>query len=913
MPGSARRDAPAGSSGGAAGVTPRLGLIDGSALAYRSYFAFIRSPLMSSRGENTSAPYGFANTVLKILREDRPDYLVIAFDTSAPTFRHEIYEEYKSTRLKMPDELADSLPAIHELVAALRIPVLRQDGIEADDLIGTLALAGERAGMNVVIYSGDKDFCQLVTDRVRILRPKGGGDDVLIGPAGVVEWMGVPPERIVDLLALMGDTSDHVPGVPGIGEKTALKLLAEHETLEAVLDHSVSIPGKLGERLRENRASAELSRRLVTIRTDVPIELDWARFRPGEPDRSALVSLFRHLEFKRLIDQFALEPEKPSATIRCLSSLDEVAAALPRWRAATRLGLAITPSPRSFLDADLVGLAVSAAPGEASYLPLAHEVLLGSEDPNLPLAGVLDAVRPLLENPDLPKVAHDVKTLSGVLLGHGITLRGAGNDPMLAAYLLDPGQAGYSIEALALAELDVRMVSVEELTGSGKERRELWQLDAGRVKEHVGAAAELVLRLNDRYRLRLTEHALLDLYEEVELPLASVILGMERRGILLDPELFSRMGRELSSEMARLEGELHACAGRAFNVNSTLQLRSILFDELRLPRGRTGKSGPSTDSDVLEKLADLHPLPRLILEYRLAAKLLTTYVEALPRLVRADTGRVHTSFHQAVTATGRLSSSDPNLQNIPIRTEAGRRIREGFIAQPGWRLLSADYSQVELRVLASICGDANLIEAFETGIDVHRHTASKLFSVELDEVTPDMRARAKAVNFGVIYGQGPRGLSEVLKIPPKMAKEFIDSYFERYAAVRGFKEDVLGRARKDGYVTTLLGRRRYVPEIHSDQHQRRAYAERTAVNTVIQGTAADLIKIAMVRIARGLHAQRLRSAMLLTVHDELVFEAPPEEETRLETIVREEMAGALELRVPLVVDSGWGRNWLEAH
>jgi len=888
----------------------QLGLIDGSALAYRSFFAFIRNPLLTSRGENTSAVYGFTNTLLKILREDAPERLVIAFDTSAPTFRHEIYGEYKSTRLKMPDELSQSLPLIHEVVGAFRIPVLRRDGIEADDLIGTLAVAGERAGMDVVIYSGDKDFCQLVTERVRILRPKGGGDDVLIGPEGVVEWMGVEPGRIVDLLALMGDVSDHIPGVPGVGEKTAQKLLADHGSLDAILLHADAIPGKLGERVREHRAAAELSRELVTIRTDVPIELDWESFRPGTPDRSRLAGIFRELEFKRWVSEFTVEPERPKANVRCLTAIDDVRVLLDAWRSAPRIGLAIERTSPVLLDARLVGFAVSVAPGEATYLPLTHHTLLGA---NLPLEETLALVRPALEDRDVTKVVHDAKLVTGVFANHGITLSGVESDPMLAAYLLDPGKSGYGLEALALSELDLHMTPLEELQGTTRDRKPIAELTPEALGEHAGASADLTLRLHGRLAPRLDELALRSLYDDVELPLSEVILRMERRGVLLDAPLFAEMAKDLSGEMAAREGEIHALAGRTFNINSPLQLRALLFDELHLPKGRTGKSGPSTDSDVLEKLAAAHPLPAKILEYRLAAKLLTTYVEALPRLVRADTGRVHTSFNQTVAATGRLSSSDPNLQNIPIRTAAGRRIRQGFVAPPGWRLLSADYSQVELRILAAICEDQNLVEAFASGIDVHRHTASRLFGVELERVTSDMRARSKAVNFGVIYGQGARGLAEVLKISPKAAKEFIDAYFERYAAVRVFKEDILTRARKDGYVTTLLGRRRYVPEIHSDQPQRRAYAERTAVNTVIQGTAADLLKIAMVRIDHRMRRASMRAAMLLTVHDELVFEAPPEEETALQSVVREEMAGALAMKVPLVVDTGWGTSWLDAH
>ncbi len=887
-------------------------LIDGSALAYRSYFAFIRNPLVNSRGENTSAVFGFANSLLKVLRDDPPDYLAIAFDTAAPTFRHERFPEYKSTRAKMPDELADSLPHIDELVTAMNVAVFREDGVEADDLIGTLARRAEAKGIEVVIYSGDKDFCQLVSDRVRVLRPRSRDEDELLDADGVSARMGVPPERIIDLLALMGDSSDNVPGVPGVGEKTALRLLEEFGTLDAVLERADEIAGKLGERIRENRGNARLSRDLVTIRTDLDVGLSLEALRPGEPDRTRLSALFRQMEFKRLAEAFS-DAGDERVRYQLVTSLEELDRVVKRLRGAGRFAFDTETTSLNPLDARLVGLSFSAAEGEAAYVPVGHESTLESQAVNLPIEEALRRIRPILEDPKLEKIGQHTKYDASVLLNHGITVRGIAFDTMLAAYLLDPGKGRYGLDVLSLQELNHRMVSYADLVGSGKSQREIWQVDQRRVSDYACDDANVTLRLRNRFAPRLDELSLRPLFDDVEMPLSAVLMQMERHGVLVDRGLLAQMSVDLTRQLGKIEKQIHKLAGHAFNIGSPKQLRVVLFDELGLPAGRRTKTGPSTDSDVLEKLAPKHAIAGKILEHRQISKLLSTYVDALPKLARPDTGRVHTSFNQTVAATGRLSSSDPNLQNIPIRTEMGREIRKGFVAPRGWGLLSLDYSQVELRVLASISGDARLQEAFRKGHDVHRHTASLVFDVEPDAVTPEMRARAKTVNFGVIYGQGSRGLAQQLGISVAEAESFIEAYFDKYSLVRIFKEETLERARREGYVTTLLGRRRYLPEINSDNGQRRSYAERTAVNTVIQGTAADLIKVAMVRVARRLADEGFQAAMILQVHDELVFEAPKAERAALEAMVKEEMEGALELDVPLVVDSGWGPNWFEAH
>ncbi len=894
------------------GSAKKLVLIDGSALAYRSYFAFIRNPLVNSRGENTSAVFGFANTLLRLLRDSAPDYLAVVFDTAAPTFRHEVFPEYKSTRAKMPDELAESLPRIDELVSAMRLPVLRQDGVEADDIIGTLARRAEAEDVSVLIYSGDKDFCQLVSDRVHVLRPGSRGEEELLDADGVSNRMGVPPDRVIDLLALMGDSSDNVPGIPGVGEKTALKLLGQYESVDGVLDHGEEIKGKLGERVRENHDTARLSRDLVTIRTDLDVDVTIDALCPGEPDGEALVALFNEMEFKGLAASF-MEAEDSSVEYTLITTSEELRALVERLRAAGRFAFDTETTSLSVLDARLVGLSFCDEEGVAAYVPVGHESTLECEAVNLPLDDVIEVIRPILEDPEIEKIGQHTKYDASVLLNHGIAVRGIAFDTMLAAYLLDPGKGRYGLDVLSIQELGHKTVSYADLVGTGKNKQEIWQVDLRRVSDYAAEDADVTFRLATRFAPRLEELTLQSLFEDVEMPLSDVLMEMERHGVLIDRAVFDEMAGTLGTQLEAIEAEIHEMAGHTFNIGSPKQLRVVLFEELGLPTVRRTKTGPSTDSDVLERLTPKHPIAEKILDYRQVSKLLSTYVLALPKLAREDTGRVHTSFNQTVAATGRLSSSDPNLQNIPIRTEMGRKIREGFVAPRGWRLLSADYSQVELRVLASIAGDERLREAFRSGLDVHRHTAALVFDVDPDDVTPEMRAQAKTVNFGVIYGQGARGLAAQLGISVADAEEFIEAYFDTYSLVRIFKEETLERARREGYVTTLLGRRRFLPEINSENGQRRSYAERTAVNTVIQGTAADLIKVAMVRIAGRLEREKLKSRMILQVHDELVFEAPTKERDVLEALVKEEMEGALELEVPLVVDAGWGNNWLEAH
>lgn len=890
-----------------------LVLVDGSALAYRSFFAFIRNPLLTSRGENTSAAFGFANSLLRILRDLDPTYLAVAFDTSAPTFRHDMYAEYKSTRAKMPDELAASLPRIDQLVTAMNVPTIREDGIEADDVIGSLAVWAAAKGIDVAIYSGDKDFSQLVNDRIHLIRPKPGEGDVRLDAGGVEKWMGVRPEQVIDLLSLMGDASDHVPGVPGVGPKTAVRLLEEHGSLDAILENVEAITGKLGERIRENREQALLSRKLVTIRTDVTLPVELELLKPKAPDREAMAALFRELEFAKLAEQFQVDVSETKTRYRRVRTMKELETLVARLRRVDCLAFDTETTSTNALDATLVGFSFCAEPGDAAYVPVGHAALSDGGEVNLPMDEALACVKPLLEDPDVPKALQHAKYDASVLLNHGIAIRGVDFDTLLAAYLLEPGRGRYSLSELSAQDLNHAMRAYKDLVGTGKNKREIWQVHADEVTDYACEDADVTLRLKNLYAPRLKESALEDLFTNVEMPLSDVLLHMERHGVMLDRSLFTNMSKALHRQIHALEKDIHALAGHPFNVSSTPQLRTVLYEELGLKAGRKTKTGASTDSDVLERLTDEHPIAGKILEFRHASKLLSTYVDALPKLVRSDTGRLHTSFNQTVAATGRLSSSDPNLQNIPIRTEAGRRIREGFVAPEGCVLVSADYNQVELRILASITMDSGLQSAFREGIDVHRHTAAAVFDVPLEAVTPDMRARAKAVNFGVMYGQGARGLAQQLGIPAKEATAFIEAYFERYSAVKLFKEETIQRARQDGYVSTLMGRRRYVPDIRSEHGQRRAYAERTAVNTVIQGTAADLIKVAMVAIARRLETEKLESAMILQVHDELVFESPVGERDTLMALVREEMQGALELDVPIVADTGAGANWLEAH
>jgi len=915
---------------------PRLFLIDAYALIYRAFFAFISRPLTNSRGENTSAPFGFANFLISIREKQQPDYLAIVFDKGMSK-REEMYPEYKATREKMPEELAASLPRIREMVEGFHDPVVEVEGYEADDVIGTLALQAREAGLEAVIVSGDKDFYQLVGPGIHLLNPGRGG------PTGVEpEWVdesnadekfGIPPERIPDYLALIGDSSDNVPGAPGIGPKTAVKLLREYQDLEEILAHAQEIPGKRArESLTENADLIRLSKRLVTIQTDVPIELELERLRVQEPDRERLRKLFIELEFRRLAERFTgpgdegkgegltRPSEEIPVTYTLVGNVQEVAELVSRIREVGSVSVDTETTSTEATRADLVGISLSWRAGKAYYIPLAHrrsgELALddgGEGAPaNLP-ALASSAMAPLvemLEDPAVEKTGQNLKYDLIVLERAGVKVRGFAFDTMVASYVLDPNRRQHGLDALTLTLLGHRMIPYSEVAGKGKSQISFAEVTLDRARDYACEDADFTLRLRELFEPQLNEQKLDGLFRELEMPLVPVLARMETNGIRIDVPFFQVMNSRLESDLSRVREEIVEMAGEEFNLNSTPQLRGILFEKLGLPVLKRTKTGPSTDASVLEELAAMgHTLPIQLLEYRQLEKLRNTYVDALPRMVNPQTGRIHTSFNQTVAATGRLSSSDPNLQNIPIRTELGREIRKGFVAEDGHLFFGADYSQIELRVLAHFSGDEAFVRAFREGIDVHKQTAAVIFDVGLEDVTLEMRARAKTINFATLYGQGDFSLARQLNISREEAREFIEEYFRRFSGVRAFLDQQVNLARDQGYVETLGGRRRYIPEMQAKNWNVRQFGERVAQNTPIQGTAADLIKVAMIRIHKLLESRFPSSKLLLQVHDELLLEVPEEEVEEVGKMVVEEMEGAMELDVPLAVDSAVGESW----
>lgn len=881
-----------------------LYLIDGTALAYRAFFAFIRNPLINSRGENTSAPFGFTTTLVKLLNDNNPDYLAVVFDTGKPTFRHEMYGDYKATRQKMPEEMVSQLPRVREAADALGVVQLEMDGYEADDIIGTLAVRGADQGFDVWMVTGDKDFMQLVRDGISMYIPM---KDERLGPSGVVEKFGVPPENIIDLLGLMGDSSDNVPGLPRVGEKTAVELIKQFGSLDAVLDRAgeISKPS-IRKSVEENRELALLSRRLVTIDTDVPIDIDMESLRFTGIRQETAREFFREMEFTRLLDTVKEETVEPEAvfTIVTPETFDAFLAEVSKH---DTIAVDLETTSLDTMRAEIVGISVAA--GDAAwYLPIAH-----AEGTNLDRERVFPRLKELLERQSIAKCGHNAKYDAVILRRNGIDMSPVTFDTMLAAYVLDPGSRGYALDKLADLHLSHRMQSITELIGKGKSQISFAGVDIPDAARYSCDDAATTLRLKHLFEPRLAEEGLSKLFEDVEMPLMTVLMDMEMKGVMLDVPMLAGISEDFARMMADLEVRIYESAGEEFNINSTKQLGEILFDKLNLKARRKTKTGYSTDIDTLTILAHSHELPALIVDYRQLAKLKSTYVDALPAMINPETGRVHTSFNQAVAATGRLSSSDPNLQNIPIRTELGRQIREAFIAPEGYVLLSADYSQIELRIMAHMSGDTVLMDAFVKGEDVHRRTAAHLFGCAPEDVTDDQRRQAKTINFGVMYGMGAFALSEQLGIPRGEARDFIDHYFSMHTGVSAFIERTVEEAKTNGYVTTILGRKRYVTDILSENRNVAEFAKRTAINTPIQGSAADLIKVSMIRLARRLRNESLDAAMILQVHDELVLETADSAVEAVTEAVRDEMEGALELKVPLVVDIGRGHNWLEAH
>ncbi len=909
---------------------PRLFLIDAYALIYRSFFAFVNRPLTNARGENTSAPWGFLNFLLGIRERWEPDYLAVVFD-SGMSHREKEFPEYKATREKMPDELRQALPRIRSLVEAFHDEVVELEGYEADDVIGTLARKAREAGIEAVIVSGDKDFHQLVGPGIHLLNPGRGGatgvEEEWIDESNAAERLGVAPERVVDYLALVGDASDNIPGAPGIGDGWARRLLKEVGTLDELLARPEAIPWKgKREAIAAHGDQIRLSRRLVTIQTDLPVDLDLERLRVREPDRDRLRELCVELDFRSLVDRFtdaAVAGEGgQAADYRAITEVAEVGAAVRAIREAGRVSVDTETTSLEPMRASLVGISLAWAPHQGIYLPFAHEAPQGSllddaesEVPaNLPPleSDAMAPLRALLEDPGVEKIGQNLKYDLLVLRRAGVELAGLAFDTMVASYVLDPGRRQHSLDALSTDLLGQRPISYAEVVGKGRQEVPFSMVPLERAAEYASEDADLALRLAVRFEAELGEQGLEELFRDLEMPLVPVLAAMEEAGIRIDPPFFLAMSRKLEAELEAIRGRIFEEAGEEFNVNSNPQLREILFEKLDLPVIRRTKTGPSTDASVLEELASRgYELPIHLLEYRQLEKLRSTYVDALPRMVHPETGRIHASFNQTVAATGRLSSSDPNLQNIPIRTDVGREIRRGFIPEGGHLFLAADYSQIELRILAHFSGDPAFVEAFEEDRDVHRQTAAVIFDVPVGEVTSDQRSRAKTINFATLYGQGEFSLARQLGVTREEAADFIARYFDRFSGVRDFLDGQVEMAREKGYVQTLAGRRRYIPELGSDNWNVRQFGERIAQNTPIQGTAADLIKRAMIRIHSGLAERGWRSRLLLQVHDELVFEVPEPELDEVRAFVVTEMEGAMALRVPLRVDVGVGRSWYE--
>ncbi len=973
--------------------SPRLFLVDGYALIYRAFFALISRPLTTSKGENTSAAWGIANFLQRLVDRHKPDYLGWVHD-SGLSFRHERYPAYKATREKLTEELqADfdrGMERIAQILEAYRIPIIALQGYEADDVIGTLVRQSVERSLNVVVVSGDKDFQQLVRPGVWLLNPGRGGpagvEEHWVGVENATERLGVPPHRVTDYLALVGDSSDNVPGVKGIGDKGAVELVELYGDLESILANVHQITKKRPrEALLEHADNARLSKELVTIRDDLDVRLDMDAFSLKTPDFAKLRSLYAELEFHSLAKQASTGLPESGKTPKSDTSYVTVdsAAALETFVARARKAGAISVDTETLIDpgspqmvdplrSSLVSISIAVAAGEAYYFPFGHrsprasqgELLIdapgdraatdapeerglirGGDEPepakvakkkktpasqsiaaraiasrkneeirNLPPldSPEMSSLRELLEDPLVKKTAQNAKYDVLILRRSGIRLAGLDFDTMIASYVLDPGRRSHGLDVLALEFLDHTMTSYTDLCGRGKDSLPFDECPIEAARDYSCEDADMTLRLRAVFEPQLASQQLTKLFSDVEMPLVGVLAEMEWKGVSIDLPWFASLKKRFQAERQQVEKQIYAEAGTEFNINSNLQLREILFGKLNLPVLKKTSTGPSTDASVLKDLAEEgHALPSLLMEYRELSKLENTYLDTLPLLVNPATGRIHTSFNQTVASTGRLSSSDPNLQNIPIRRELGKDIRRGFVPRDGWILLAADYSQIELRLLAHLSADPAFVQAFRSGGDIHRQTAALIFDVPLDEVTGEMRGRAKTINFATIYGQGAHALSRQLGIEHAEAKDFISKYFERFSEIRKFLDSQVEFAREHGYVQTLFGRRRYIPELRERNFSVRAFGERTAANSPIQGSAADLIKIAMIQIDQSLRDAKYESMMLLQVHDELVFEVVANELDAVTALVRREMEGAASLSVPLVVDVGLGKNWLE--
>jgi DNA polymerase-1 len=922
----------------------KLILVDGSGYLYRAFHAL--PPLSNSKGEPTGAVLGVLNMLNKMIKEESPDRIAVVFDASGRTFRDDLFDQYKAHRAPMPDDLRSQVQPLLDVVAAMGLPLLRVPGVEADDVIGTLAKQGAESGYEVLISTGDKDMAQLVAPQVGLINTMS---NTRLDRAGVKAKFDVFPEQIVDYLALVGDSSDNIPGITGVGAKTAAKWLHQYQTLDELIAHSGEIGGKVGENLRNELAMLELSRKLATIDTSLALDINAEGLTPGAPDVARLRELYTRLELRALLKSLGPPPELAAAgaggividvavaeivqgsDVQAVVEITAVAAppptrnyfkivsqdALDAWlaklAAAPLISFDTETDSLDYMQAQVVGLSFAVTPGEAAYLPLGHDY--PGAPHQLDREKVLAAFKPLLEDPARPKLGHHLKYDAHVLANYGIAIAGQRFDSMLESYVLNSVATRHDMDSAAEKYLGVKTIHYEDVAGKGAKQITFNQVDVDRATEYSAEDADITLQLHQALWPQIEAvPALKSVYETIEQPLVPVLYRMERTGVLVDRELLKIQSSELAARMLVLQTQAHVEAGGPFNVDSPKQLQEILFGRMGIPVTRKTPTGqPSTAEDVLEELAATYPLPKLILEYRGVAKLKSTYTEKLPEQIDQATGRIHTSYHQAVAATGRLSSMDPNLQNIPIRTMEGRRIRQAFIAPPGHSLVAADYSQIELRIMAHLSGDASLLQAFAEDRDVHQATAAEVFTTPLAEVTADQRRSAKAINFGLMYGMSAFGLARQLGIARGDAQKYMDLYFERYPGVKRYMEQTRLQARESGFVETVFGRRLYLPEIQSRNQALRQYAERSAINAPMQGTAADIIKRAMIEVDGWLQASRLPARLIMQVHDELVLEVADQAIPAVVTELRTHMAGAAKLAVPLKVDVGIGLNWDEAH
>ena len=920
-------------------TTTPLILVDGSSYLYRAYHAL--PPLTNSKGKPTGAVKGVINMMRRLQKDYPQSTVVVVFDAKGKTFRDEIYSDYKAHRPPMPDDLREQIAPIHEIIQAMGLPMLIVDGVEADDVIGTLAVQATAAEQPVIISTGDKDIAQLVNEHITLINTM---NNTTMDRAGVIEKFGISPELIIDYLALLGDKSDNIPGVPGVGEKTALGLLQGIGGLDDIYTRLDEVAGlgfrgakTMSPKLAENKELAYLSYKLATIKTDVEMPVHLSELKNGEPDHSALLSLFQDMEFKSWIEEAQTNNNQQSApAANSESKLDDLVEAaadapaivknyqlilteseLTAWiekiNHADLVAVDTETTSLDYMRAQLVGISLSTAPGEAAYIPFAHDYMGAPEQ--LKPEFVLDSLKPYLEDPALKKVGQNLKYDMSVLAQHGITLRGIAFDTMLESYVLDSVASRHDMDSLALNYLNEETIKFADVAGKGAAQITFNQVPLEQAAPYAAEDADITLRLHQVLWPKVAgEAALKKVFEEIELPLVPVLSRIERTGALVDDTLLFQQSQELSERLAELETQAWDLAGQQFNLASPKQLGEILFEKLQIPvLKKTAKGAPSTKEEVLQELALDYPLPKVLLEHRGLAKLKSTYTDKLPTMINPVTGRIHTSYHQAGTATGRLSSSDPNLQNIPVRTAEGRRVRQAFIAAPGSKLVAADYSQIELRIMAHLSQDPSLLAAFSAGQDIHRATAAEVFGVETDAVTSDQRRSAKAINFGLIYGMSAFGLARQLGIGRKQAAEYIELYFTRYPGVQNYMNNIRYSAAEKGYVETFFGRRLYLPEINSRNGMRRQAAERTAINAPMQGTAADIIKLAMISVQSWLESSALNSKIIMQVHDELVLEVPESELDVIKQGLCERMENAAELLVPLVVDVGVGNNWDEAH